>query len=724
MIEHLRPNLRALADHYGILPHYIDTAGVRRETTDATYVALLECLGSDASSEEAAARALTALEARARERLIEPTKVLRTRASTVSYTVRVAPLSTGAWRWSLEVTEESGAQHQASGRGTVRDVSLTLRSGVRLPHGYHAVRLELQNGHQTLTATQHVIVAPVSCVPFSQRTHGKRLYGLIANLYTVRSEQNWGAGDLGDVDRLVRWSATVGASFVGLNPLHALRNRGWDISPYYPISRLYRNPLYLDVTAIPEFHESDAARALIGTTDFVESLIGTRTAEVVQYESVMKLKTRALRALHQVFVEQHAQEETDRWRAYRTFCRAQGAPLEAFAVFAALDDHMVSEDGAPPDWRAWPDAYRDPRSPAVVEFRERSAEDVDYHRWVQFEIDRQLAMLAGLADSEGLPLGLYGDLAVGSSPGGCDPWVFKDLFVSGASVGAPPDDYAAGGQVWGLPPLHPHRGAEDGYRYWRLLVQNAMRHFGALRIDHVMGLFRMFWIPDGLSGTEGAYVRYPADDLLGILALESTRHGTLVIGEDLGTVPKGLPATLARRGILSTRVLYFERNRHGEFRPSNRYSKRALVSASTHDHAPVSGYWEGRDLTLRRQAGSIPTDAVLELARATREADRTALVDRLRRERLLPEATPDASAITTAVHRFLARTPSPLVAISLDDLAGETDPVNLPGVHPDAYPCWSRRMHLTLKRLEDRPIAHESLVALSARSFRRPPNSQ
>jgi 4-alpha-glucanotransferase len=371
------------------------------------------------------------------------------------------------------------------------------------------------------------------------------------------------------------------------------------------------------------------------------------------------------------------------------------------------------------DWRGWPVGLRSARSAAVAEFREAMEVAVDFYRWLQFEIDQQLGDAAERASAAGVAIGLYEDLAIGTSPVGSDTWSFPDLFVRGASIGAPPDPYSATGQNWGLPPIDPRRLTEHGYRYFIRLVQSAFEHAGALRIDHVMGLFRAFWIPEGRTGVDGAYVRYPWDDLLGILALESVRNRALVVGEDLGTVPPEVPPALAKWGILSSKVLYFERGDAGAFAPPDRYAAEALATANTHDMATLAGFWDGRDVALREEVGLIEADAV-DAARDERARDKRQLLRALAKAHVLgegvdpdaPDPQIDSAELRGAVHDFLALTRSLLVGVALDDVAGEVDPVNVPGVSPDKHPSWTRRMGKSLREIREDP---ETDVALGTK---------
>ncbi len=557
------------------------------------------------------------------------------------------------------------------------------------------------------------------CPAPAERLGRRRAFGLWANLYSLRGAGGEGFGNLADLRRLVRLAGDCGAAFVGINPLHALRNRPPEISPYAPLSRLFRNPLYLDLRSVPEWRHGAAVEQRLSAARAERELAALRAAPRIDYARVAAFQAPLVAALHREFAARHAGRRTARGRAFADF-RARHDPLLAdFAVFSALDEQQ-RRAGRPPDWRAWPARYRDPRGAAVRAFAAAQREVVERHAFVQFELDRQLAAAAAEARRRGLEIGLYQDLALGSAASGFDPWAFPELFVSGASVGAPPDAYNAAGQDWGFPPLHPRRLARDGYRFFRLLLRAALAHAGALRLDHVMGLFRLWWIPAGRPATDGAYVRYPAGDLLGVLADESRRQGALVVGEDLGTVPHGLPAQLARRGVLSSRVLYFEREAGGGFHPARRYSRRVLVSANTHDLPTLAAFWSGRDLELLGELGLLERGRGLARARAARARERRALLRRLRAEGLLPRsrAEPALPELVAAVHAFLCRTPAPLVGIALDDLAGETEPVNLPGVAPERFPSWTRRMRRSLDELAAAPELATALAGTRSRSRR------
>jgi 4-alpha-glucanotransferase len=438
-------------------------------------------------------------------------------------------------------------------------------------------------------------------------------------------------------------------------------------------------------------------RARIASPEFQAELAELRDAKMLDYGRIMALRAPALESLHRTFVEREVGSGSARARAYELFVAREDPQLTQFATFMAISEC----EG--PDARQWPLELRNANGEAVAQLRHRLAQRVDYHRWLQFEIDRQLGCAAFDAMRAGLTLGLYQDLAVGSAASGSDVWANPELFLQGVTVGAPPDMYSDDGQNWGLPAINPHVLRATGYDYWVRLLRAGFRHTGALRIDHALGLFRMFWVPFGHSAKEGAYVRSFTEELFGILALESVRHGALVVGEDLGTVPPEVPKVLARWGVLGSKVQVFERDFFtGRFHSPAEYPRMALATVNTHDLPPLVGWMEGRDIMLRAELGDLADPAQAEAMQHARWSDRGALVDSLIAEGLLPHsahANVTSEALIAAVHAFLRRTPSALVGLSLDDLAHEVTPVNIPGVWQDRYASWSRRMRETLETL-------------------------
>ncbi len=720
MIE--RPALRRLADRMGILAEYVDYKCEHRATSDTTRDALLRALGFEASSEAEALVVLEELESTDRHKILDAVRVVSTASSdSVAIPICLPGHSGDRLEWSISLPSEFGPSSSLEGHCAVDPTRHAAE--IVLPNlalGYYNLGITLQSGGWDWKGRQSLIVTPHCCYTVAEKAGNGRLFGIWANLYSVRGDRNWGVGDLGDLKKLVQWTAATGGAFFGLNPLHALRGEYPDISPYRPITRLWRNIVYLDIDAIPELEMCPAVRKRLSAEDWDQKLQQSRSATRIDYDTILHMKRRVLWDLYKTFVHVHGKGQTPRGQEFRRF-RDQLHPLwQSALVFLALSDHLAEHNG-PKDWRHWPEKFRHPHSPDVTDFAMSNCEKVDFQCYVQFELDRQLRAVAEQTRELGMPIGLYTDLALGTAPDGADAWVFQGQFVHGVSIGAPPDDLGPLGQNWALPPVHPFRLRESGYAYWVHLLRSAFAHAGALRIDHVMGLLRQFWIPDGADGRDGAYVAYPADDLFAILALESTRHKAIVIGEDLGTVPPGFDDLLRRWGILSTRVLYFERDGYGEFRPPTDYSDRALVTANTHDLPPLVGFAEARDIELRRGAGKLPGDAEFAAAKNRRSAECHALVRRLQAEHLCPAGeAPTGVDWVRAAYALLSRTPAPLVGVSLDDLALESEPVNLPGTTPDEHPNWSRRMSISLADLRSSPTAKTILDALADRAFTPP----
>lgn len=530
--------------------------------------------------------------------------------------------------------------------------------------------------------------APIACHLPEPLRSGGRAWGFSVQLYGLCSSDNWGIGDFGDLRRLVEEAARLGASAIQLNPLHALfLQRPNHISPYAPSSRIFLNALYIDVEEIADLAECDGARARLAEPVFQESLARLRTKSLVDYPGVAAKKLPVLRLLYRSFRERHLNAGTSvRAAAFRDFVTRGGERLQNFAVFEALSTRFASAGNG--TWQNWPVEFRNPHNPAVRNFASNHAEDVGFALYLQWIAAEQLHRAADLATSLGMTIGLIADLAVGTEASGADTWGDQDLIAFGAELGAPPDQFNAEGQCWGVPPWRPQVLRNRRYQPFVDLLRGSMSWAGGLRVDHVMAIERQFWVPRGRFGPDGGYVSFRFDELSSVLAQESVRHHCLVVGEDLGTVPAGFRERLAHAQILSTRVLYFERESDGRYRPPDAYPLLSVAHAGTHDLPPIEGYLAGGDIDARRRIGLYRGRADEAAARAARDDDVACLLDALAPIIGGVMATP--SDARDAIHRFLAKSGSGLVLIQIEDVVGQADQANLPGTI-DEYPNWRRK---------------------------------
>jgi 4-alpha-glucanotransferase len=560
-----------------------------------------------------------------------------------------------------------------------------------LPIGYHRLSVSASRNVAAL------IVTPGKCWLPPAMVAGRRFWGVAAQLYLLRSNHNWGIGDFTDLDRLTNIMIGAGANVIGVNPLHALfLDDPEHASPYSPACRLLLNVLNIDVACLPELPQCEAAKTLIESPAFMAALARCRAAERVAYSDIARLKLPVLRLL---FASSRSDQGSSRWAEFVTFRRECGTAVTRACLFLALREYFAAASGRA-DWHEWPIDYRDPDSDAVRRFAREHADRVIFHEWLQFVADAQLAAVATAAES--MVVGLYRDLAVGADPSGAETWGNQNAVVAGAHVGAPPDIYNLSGQDWGLPPFSPRALREEAYRSFIELVRANMRHAGGLRIDHVMALQQLYWVPAGRPPTEGAYVSYPLDDLVGILALESHRNRCLVVGEDLGTVPDGFRERMAEANILSYRVLFFERDQTGFLAPAE-YPALALAVTGSHDLPTLVGWWEGRDIALKEKLALFPDADSVHQARRQRVQERAELLAALRTAKLIDtDAEPNVEALILAVHAYLARTRCTLVVAQMDDVTGEAEPVNVPATSEE-HPNWRRRLSLSLEQFSVHP---------------------
>ena len=700
--------LTELARAHAIDLEYHDIWGDLHRASAGAVRGVLAAMEIDASTDARAARRLQeALAARRRE-ILPSAIVLREDAS--PWTLRLhldQSRAAETLRWI--VREEYGAVHEGElvparlrrvDDGTVdpgMPIALELELQLPLPQGYHEITLYAQDG---ALATAMLAVAPARCyLPAAIGDHG-RVWGVTAQLYAVRSQRNWGIGDYTDLAALVEIWGRRGASIIGLSPQHALYAARPDhCSPYSPNSRLCKNWMHIDIEACEDFASCAPARALVASPSFQERLRALRAADLVDYEGVARAKREVLELLYGHFRAHELPLGSDRARTFRHFQRDGGDRLRTFAQFETLHEHFAAAS-----WQDWPAPYRDPGSAAVQRYCDAHRERVEFFEYLQWLAHTQLGRAGQRSLELGAGVGLYEDLAVSADRGGAETWSNQHTFALTASIGAPPDELNLRGQNWGLPPLSPQRLRAARYAPFIDMLRANMRHSGALRIDHVMALMRLYWIPAGMSGADGVYVRYPFADLLGLIALESQRNRCMVIGEDLGTVPDEVRHGLDAAGVLSYRVLYFERDRNGGFKPPDWYPRQSLVVATTHDLPTLAGWWLGRDIAVRTALDLYPNADARDKQISARADDRGRLLGALARAGLLPPGVstdPHASPQLTpelirAVHVYLASTPAHAMTVQLEDVLGAIDQVNVPGT-VTGYPNWRRKLPLDLE---------------------------
>ena len=512
--------------------------------------------------------------------------------------------------------------------------------------------------------------------PVHAPTPDTRSWGFAVQLYSVRSRQSWGHGDLGDLADLATWSGTdLGAGFLLINPLHAVEPLPpLSASPYLPMTRRFTSPLYLRVEDIPEYGTLTAGDRV--RIDSLAAPLRTRNAssELLDRDEVWRAKRAALEIIYRQPLTAARQAQFDVYQA------SEGQPLADWALWCALAELHG------PDWRAWPQPLRDPRSAGVAAERARLAGRARFHAWLQWLADAQLARAQQAARAAGMPIGVIRDLAVGCHPGGADAWAWQDVLVPGMSVGAPPDEFNQRGQDWNQPPWHPQRLAGQGYAPLAGLMGAGLRHAGGLRVDHVMGLLRLWWVPAGMRPDQGTYVRYDHQAMVGVLTSQAAAAGALAIGEDLGTVDPWIRDYLAGQSVLGTSMLWFERGPDGTPLPPGKWRRNCLAMVGTHDVPPVAAFVTGEQVELRSRLGLLTRSYQAERAEAERAV--AAWQDALAAEGLLTTGSrPSPAEFTRACYAFLARTPALLLGVSLADAVGDRRPQNMPGTTTE-YPNW------------------------------------
>ncbi|TGD88160.1 4-alpha-glucanotransferase [Mycolicibacterium sp. CH28] len=670
----LDPSLAELAHRFGVATEYHDWTGRYITVEEATLVAVLAGLGVEADSAAGRAAALSDSDRRYWWRSLPPTIVGRTDHET-PFWVHVTHgdpahvwvrLEDGMVRTDIRQADNFTPPFELDGR-LVGEATFMLPAD--LPLGYHRVYLS-SGGEETSTA---LIVTP-DWLGLPPRLGARRVWGMATQLYSVRSKNSWGIGDLSDLADLAVWAgARYGAGYVLVNPLHAAApTKPMEPSPYLPTSRRFSNPLYLRVEAIPEFGYLPKRSRVWKLRADIQSR--ARKHDGIDRDGVWAAKRSALKMIYRV------PRSAGRELAFEAYKQREGRALDDFATWCALAEKYGG------NWHEWPAALQHPADPEVVDFVERHASAVDFHRWLQWQLDDQLAAAQSQAVRAGMTLGIMHDLAVGVHPDGADAWALQDVLALGVTAGAPPDEFNQLGQNWSQPPWRPDQLEELGYQPFRALIAAILRHAGGVRIDHIIGLFRLWWIPQGAAPTKGTYVRYNHDAMIGIVALEAYRAGAVVVGEDLGTVEPWVRHYLHARGVLGTSILWFELDRDGHGGPlaAEHWRELCLSSVTTHDLPPTPGYLVGEHVRLRDALGLLTRPAEDELA--DDRAEQAAWMAELRRAGLLG-ADADEADVILGLYRYLARTPSRLLALALTDAVGDRRTQNQPGT-TNEYPNW------------------------------------
>lgn len=696
------PAVQQLLDLHGILGSFINYAGQDQPIPHAHRLAVLELMGVSLDAATDLSALLESCRERAGGHWLPPAWVV-TADTAVQLILRLTgPELDTPLAWTLQ-TEQGTVSYGHCLPRELAETDSVDTEGVRISHrrlelaalpaGYHRLQLTTSSA----SGTTLLIAAPTSCYQPDWMTAGRRLAGISLHLYALRSARNWGMGDFTDLCSFVSEAAYAGIDFVVLNPLHILDSLApWHCSPYSPVDRRFLNPLYIDVEREADFLDNQAIRDYVANPAVQARLAEMRAAELVDYDSVNHLKHAVLSKMFKQFRSRHLEPLSERGRAFQDWLQAKGEALLKFGEFQArrhrLSTHMARE--------------------------------ADFHYYLQWLAEGQLEACQQLASERGMAIGLVRDLAVGSDRHGAEVDLNPGLFCAEASIGAPPDPLGPQGQNWGLPPMNPLVLRETAFGHFIELLKDNMAHCGALRIDHIMSLMRLWWCPGQDQTGKGAYVSYPAHDLFAILRLESQRQRCVVIGEDLGVVPPAIRQLMGETMVFSNLLFYFEKYDAMHFRHPRDWNPRSLAMVANHDVPTLAAWWSKRDLALREEIGLFRNPEELQVAIGPRESDLIQILHWLNELHLLPENWRDFNIHRTfdnqlcrAILQACASSAAQLVSIQPEELCLVESPINIPGTSTQ-YPNWRRKLPIPIEELLTEPARRELLDAFV--SMRRP----
>lgn len=691
--------LYRLARLYNVETEYVDMYGHTQQASPEALIAVLNILGAAIENMDDVTNAIRERRLELCKRFIEPVVVVRqgmqatanicmpaySESSSVSCRISLENGETIGWTAPIGKSPITRSATAEGTRYSYRKISLPRD----LPLGYHRLTIDFQDHtHETL-----VIASPGKACTSIQGRRGQEHWGIFIPLYSLHSERSWGAGDLSDLDRLTAWISGLGGKIVATLPLlPAFLDKPFEPCPYVPVSRLFWNDFYLDIEQIPELEICPEAQELINSAAFVKPVNRLRRSPQVDYRRQMALKRKVLEQLSKCFFS-----STGNTGDFRNFVK-NNPLIEDYARFCAVSDKYRTP------WQIWPKRVRE----GHISPRHFDENEMRYHLYTQWQTSRQIqAVTRKMRDSDTI---LYLDFPLGVHPSGYDTWRFRDTFAMEISTGAPPDTFFTLGQNWGSPPFHPERLRQQHYKYYISSIQHHLKHSNLLRIDHVMGLHRLFWIPKGMEAKQGVYVRYPSEELYAILSLESVRHKAVIAGEDLGTVPPQVRPAMSRHGIYRTYVVQYDLHscRNGG---SLDIPRDSVASINNHDMPAFAAYWRGDDIQMRKEMGLLD-DGGVDHEYWMRGEIKKALLDFLNRMGCDGLNTDDVEAALGATHRFLAGCPAKIVLINLEDLWLETLNQNVPGTR-DEFPNWRRKTRYTLEQFSNMPQIAEQLRGIN-----------
>ncbi len=711
--------IEKLAELVGFHHSYLDCFGREVFAKAQARESLLTAMGYDISCETSLQNSITELQEKSWRSILPPVHIANIEQGNHQLTISLSELgeelsaAASEPMLSWQIVTEHG--EQLTGEFALAELTPVAEQQLQgelfnkyllplpnLEQGYHQITV----CYGSQTASCPLIYAPQKCYRPEQAS-SEKMWGYAAQLYSLRSEKNWGMGDFGDLQNLVTKAAQQQASVIGLNPLHPLyQNNPAHRSPYSPTSRCFLNALYIDVQAVPNYSTCLPAQNLVASDTFQAKVNFAKSTELIDYPAVADVKYQVLELL---FADFSQAADAELATEFANFKAQHGDDLLKFTTFDALYEYFRSLDEHAYGWTAWPAEYQQPNSEAVKQFQQSHAQRIDYFAFLQWLAHRQLSLVSDTAKAAGMPVGLYLDLAVGCDGSGVDVWSDQDVYVAGAAVGAPPDAMNTLGQDWGLTPINPVALQEQGFEPLVKALRSNMQYAGALRIDHILGLMRQYWVAPGMAADEGVYISFPLESILRIIALESQRSECVVIGEDLGTVPAGFGEIMAKAGLLSYKVLFFETWESGLFMRPELYPAQSMVTVSTHDLPTLAGWWQGRDLQWRQALNLYPNDHMGQDERNSRVADRQYLVSALQdlsviNQDELPEHAPAKmnTALSLAVQKYLALAPSHIQLIPLEDALEIVEQVNIPGTI-DEHPNWRQKLPVSLEELWQTP---------------------